>query len=257
VDGPLDLLSVTRALGAAGCVAADEEARELMEVAADEEELRRLLRRRVTGEPLAWVVGRSAFCGLTVAVDPGVYVPRWQSEPLALHAARLLPEGGCAVDLCTGAGAIAMVMRSARPRARVVGTEIDPVAARCARRNGVVVYEGNLDEALPEALASRVDVMTGVVPYVPHEALHLLPRDVQAWEPRQALDGGKGGLELFSTVVRRSPRWIKEGGWLLLEIGGDQMPEATSVFSDVGFLDVGGLCDGDGDLRAVFGRLGA
>ena len=105
-----------------------------------------------------------------------------------------------------------MVMRSARPEARVVATEIDSLAASCARRNGLVVYEGDLDQPLPAELASGVDVMTGVLPYVPDEAFHLLPRDVQRFEPRRALVGGAGGLELISTLVRRSPRWIRSGG---------------------------------------------
>jgi len=134
--------SVTRALETAGCVAADEEAAILIHTADGGGELAQMLARRLTGEPLAWITGRASFCGLDVAIDPGVYVPRWQSEPLALMAARLLPPTGRAVDLCTGAGAIAMVMRSARPDARVAATEIDPLAASCARQNGLVVYEG-------------------------------------------------------------------------------------------------------------------
>ena len=110
-----------------------------MAAARDEEDLRQLLARRLTGEPLAWITGTATFCGLEVAVQPGVYVPRWQTEPLARLAARLLPATGVGVDLCTGAGAVAMVMQQARPAARVVATEIDPLAAACARRNGVVV----------------------------------------------------------------------------------------------------------------------
>jgi len=188
-------------------------------------------------------------------VETGVYVPRWQSEPLARSATRLLPPRGQAVDLCTGAGAVAMAMRSGRPDARVVTTEIDPLAAHCARRNGLVVYEGNLDEPLPADLAAQVDVITGVLPYVPTEAFHFLPRDVQRFEPRRALDGGEGGLELVSTVVHRSPRWLKRGGWLLLEVGGDQMAEVTAMLGASGFGDVDQLHDDDGDPRGVCARL--
>ena len=90
------------------------------------------------------------FCGIDVAVDPGVYVPRWQSETLAERAADLLPPDGTAVDLATGSGAVAVVLRSGVPGARVVATEVDPRAVACARRNGVDVREGPLDDPLPD-----------------------------------------------------------------------------------------------------------
>lgn len=253
-NGPLGRASITRVLEAAGCVAAAEEADELIRAAPDERRLRLMVDRRLTGEPLAWITGAAVFCGLDVAVDPGVYVPRWQSEPLALEAAHLLPRRGCGVDLGTGSGAIAMVMQSVRPDARVVATEVDVVAARCARGNGVTVFEGDLDAPLPDDLASHVDVMTGVLPYVPTDALGLLPRDVRDFEPRAALDGGSQGLDLVARAVRRSRRWVSPGGWLFLEIGGDQAAAAERMFAASGYDEVRVLEDGDGDPRGICGR---
>jgi release factor glutamine methyltransferase len=238
-------------------VAAAEEAAELLEASSDDDDLRRMVTRRLTGEPLAWITGTTVFCGLDVSVDRGVYVPRWQSEALARWAARLLPPAGRGVDLCTGTGALAMVMQSSRPDALVVATEVDPLAARCARSNGVMVYRGSLDEALPDTWASRVDVMVGVPPYVPDGALHLLPRDVQRFEPRLALDGGPDGLALVRAVVRRSPRWVRPDGWLGLEVGGDQVDEVVAGFEGQGYRSVEVLADADGDPRAVCGRLTA
>lgn len=252
---PLDLASVAGALVTAGCVAADEEAEELVQAAHSKDQLEAMLARRLTGEPLAWITGKASFCGLEVAVEPGVYVPRWQSEPLAQRAAHLLPPTGTAVDLCTGSGAIALVMQSTRPDARVVSTEIDPLAAHCARANGLVVYQGDLDESLPGQLGGTVDVLVGVLPYVPTNALAYLPRDVQRFEPRSALDGGVGGTELIATVVRRSPRWVRTGGWLLVEIGGDQVPEVTTMLAASGYIDIETWQDEDGDPRGIGGRL--
>jgi len=257
VANMLDLASLTFALETAGCVAADDEAEELIQKAVGDGELERMLARRLTGEPIAWITGSTSFCGLHVAIEPGVYVPRWQSEPLALMAARLLPPTGVAVDLCTGAGAIAMVMQSEHPDARIVATEIDPLAASCARLNGLVVYEGNLDGPLPAELESKVDVITGVLPYVPSDAMHFLPRDVQRFEPPRALDGGVGGVELISAVVRTSPRWIKSGGWLLLEVGGDQVAEVTAMLVASGYSNIAVLEDDDGDPRGIYARLDA
>ena len=123
----------TRRLAAAGCVAAEEEAEELAAAALEDVELLgALVDRRTTGEPIAWITGTSVFCGRSVTVTPGVYVPRWQSERLAERAAALLPPEGRAIDLGTGSGAIACVLLDRHPAASVLGTESDPVAAQCA-----------------------------------------------------------------------------------------------------------------------------
>ncbi len=258
--GPSDNPATTRSriiasLRRAGCVAAEEEADELIGAADTASQLERMVTRRTDGEPLAWITGRAVFCGRHVIIEPGVYVPRWQSETLARLAARLLPASGCGVDLCTGSGAVALVLQAARPGATVVATEIDPVAVGCARRNGVAVYPGDLDRALPAALTSRVDVITGVLPYVPTEALHLLPRDVQQFEPRRALDGGPGGLGLVARAITAGPRWLRLGGWLLLEVGSDQIDVVSKTFTASGFDEVAVIEDGDGDARGVFGRM--
>jgi release factor glutamine methyltransferase len=251
----LDLSSLARALEAAGCVAAVEEATELIDAAQDDAELRTMRGRRLSGEPLAWVTGKVSFCGLEIMVAPGVYVPRWQSEPLARRAAQLLPEGGVAVDLCTGSGALAALMQATRPAAEVVATEIDTAAVQCARRNGMVVYQGDLDLPLPADLALRVDVMTGVLPYVPSDAMHLLPRDVRHFEPRLALDGGYAGLTLLTRAVQRSPRWLRRGGWLLVEVGDDQISSVTRLMGDTGFEEVTVIEDDDGDPRGLCAQL--
>jgi release factor glutamine methyltransferase len=243
-------------LNEAGCIAAGEEADELIQAAAGNPDvLDDLVARRTNGEPIAWLTGSVMFCDLRLSVAPGVYVPRWQTEPLARRAAALLPESGVAVDLCTGAGPIAAVMAAAVPTARVVATELDPITVRCARSNGVEVFEGFLDDPLPRTFAHRVDVVTAVVPYVPTESLTLLPRDVQAFEPRLALDGGVDGTELLAEVARRSTLWLRPGGSLLLELGGDQAGPIGRLLREVGFGDLDVMADEDGDARAVCARL--
>jgi release factor glutamine methyltransferase len=244
-------------LRAAGCIAASDEADDLIRAAGgDRGLLVELVARRTKGEPIAWLTGSVTFCDVEVTVAPGVYVPRWHTEPLARRAATVLPSGGVAVDLCTGAGAIAVVLGVAVPTARVVATELDPDALRCARRNGVEVFEGFLDDPLPVEFERRVDVMTAVVPYVPTDSLRLLPRDVQAFEPRLALDGGPEGTDVLDEVVRRSPRWLRPGGSILLELGGDQAAPVERLLHRLGFGEVDVMVDEDGDGRAVAARLG-
>lgn len=246
---------VASRLAASGCVAAHEEAAELVTVAAgDPARLESLVIRRSRGEPLEWVVGSMAFCGIRVKVHTGVYVPRPQTEALARRAAALLPEEGIAVDLCTGAGAIARVLQVESPSAVVLATDADPAAVACARENGVDALLGHLDEPLPPTFLGAVDVITAVVPYVPTDQLPFLPRDVTAFEPRVALDGGEGGLSLLTSVVARSVRWLRPGGWLLLELGGDQAVHVTRKMAAAGFVDTAVLQDEEGDDRAIEGR---
>jgi release factor glutamine methyltransferase len=253
----LDRASVTQTLTEAGCIAAGEEADELMQAAGgDPDVLDDLVSRRTNGEPIAWLCGAVTFCGIRLLVTPGVFVPRWQTEPLARRAATLLPSAGVAVDLCTGSGAVAAVLAATVPTAQVLATELDERAVRCARANGVEVLEGFLDDPLPRKLEHRVDVLTAVVPYVPTAALRFLPRDVQAFEPRLALDGGVEGTELLAQVVRRSPDWLRCGGWLLMELGGAQVDAITHLLHESGFVALDVMTDQDGDPRAICARFG-
>ena len=118
-----DHASLTALLARNGFIAAEEEAAELLERAAgDAPLLDALVARRLTGEPLAWITGFVDFCGRRLRVDPGVYVPRWQTELVAARAVDRLPAAGVAVDLCTGCGAVAATLRAARPAATVIAT---------------------------------------------------------------------------------------------------------------------------------------
>jgi release factor glutamine methyltransferase len=240
-------------LADAGFVAADEEAEELLACAGgDAELLRSLVARRLTGEPLAWITGKVEFCGLEVRVDPGVYVPRWQSEQLALRAVERLPEGGSAIDLCTGSGAIAATLMARRPSARVVASDLDPRAVACARSNGVDAYEGDLFAPLP---AGRVDVVVGVVPYVPTPDLPLLQRDTLTFESPLSYDGGDHGLDLLRRAIAGAVAFLRPGGALRLELGAGQAEALTGDLARSGYGDVAVLRDEEGDVRGIEATL--
>jgi release factor glutamine methyltransferase len=239
-----------------GFVAADEEADELLARAGgDAELLDSLVQRRLTGEPLAWITGTVEFCGIEVRVDPGVYVPRWQSELLARRAVELLPADGTAIDLCTGAGAIAMTLSKHRPGARVVASDLDGRAIVCATANGVDAHQGDLFVPLPDDLHGRVDVVVGVVPYVPTPDLPLLQRDTLTFESTLSYDGGPDGTAILRRVLADSPRFLRPGGALLLELGAGQ-PEALAEDLDrLGYASVTVLHDEDGDVRGIEATL--
>jgi release factor glutamine methyltransferase len=235
----------TRELAAAGCVSARAEADWLLEEAVDEESLRAMVARRVAGEPLQYVIGWAPFGPLRLAVGPGVFVPRPETEGLADRAATRLRSGSeprVAVDVCTGSGAIACFLAAEVPGARVLATELDPGALAWARGNadryGVELLAGDLDEPLPAVLAGRVDVLCANVPYVPSGAIATLPTDVRDHEPRLALDGGPDGLDVLRRLVARAGHWLAPGGGLLCEIGEDQAETGVALLTAAGLVEV-------------------
>jgi release factor glutamine methyltransferase len=252
----IDAAALATVLSRAGFISAEEEADELLARAAgDGEVLESLVARRLTGEPLAWITGRVAFCGLEIRVDPGVYIPRWQTEPLARRAVERLPIKGAAVDVCTGTGAIARTLMAGRPGARVVASDLNERAVACAKANGVEVYLGDLFAPLPRALEGRVDVVVGVLPYVPTPALARLQRDTFTFESALAYDGGPDGTTILRHVLRDAPRFLRRGGALLLELGGGQAALLGDDLGHLGYVDVSVLVDEDGDVRGIEATL--
>jgi release factor glutamine methyltransferase len=263
----------TAELAAAGCVSAAAEADWLVEEAPDEDALRAMVARRVAGEPLQYVIGWAPFGWLRLAVGPGVFVPRPETEGLADRAAAFLrarpepggsgePQGGApvrpiAADLCAGSGAIACFLAAEVPTARVLATELDPGALAWARENaqrfGVELLAGDLDEPLPAELAGRVDVLCANVPYVPSAAIATLPTDVRDHEPRLALDGGPDGLDVFRRLAGRAGHWLAPGGRLYAEIGEDQAEAAAALLAAAGLAEVGVHQDLVGRDRIVEG----
>jgi release factor glutamine methyltransferase len=249
---PNDQASLSALLASEGFIAAPEEAEELLAYAAgDDELLDSSVQRRLSGEPLAWIIGHVSFCGVETRVDPGVYVPRWLSEPLARRAVDRLPEEGTAVDLCTGSGAIAKVLSAHRPRAHVAASDVDARAVACAVANGVDAYCGDLFAPLQGDLEGRVDVVVGVVPYVPRAELPLLQRDTFTFETPLFYDGGAHGTDILRRVLRDAPRFLRSGGALLLELGGDQASLLAEELAGLGYIDLSILTDEDGDDRGI------
>lgn len=246
--------SVAARLAAAGCVAAEEEADELLAAIPVGPALESALRRREAGEPLAWITGAVSFCGHALRVDRGVYVPRPQTEDLARRAGSLLAGAGdraLAVDLCTGAGAVAVHCMRAAPGAVVVGVDVDRRAVSCAAGNGVRAVLGDLGAPLA---GGRAAVVTAVAPYVPAGAIAYLPADVQRYEPRGALDGGADGLDVVRRVVEDAARLLAPSGWLLLELGADQDTRVAPLLEDRGFCALSSWHDTEGDLRGMAAR---
>ncbi|EHR51107.1 putative protein-(glutamine-N5) methyltransferase, unknown substrate-specific [Saccharomonospora marina XMU15] len=244
---PLDQATLVHTLRAAGCVFAEDEARLLGAATTDPAELGLLLDRRVSGVPLEHVLGWAEFCGLRVAVDPGVFVPRRRTEFLARQAATLARPGAVVVDLCCGCGAIGAAVLAAVPGIELHAADLEPAAVGCARRNlagpGATVYEGDLDEPLPAGLRGRVDVLVANVPYVPSEAVATMPPEARDHEPRRALDGGADGLSMVRRLATVAPRWLGPTGQVLFEVARSQLPSARAALTGAGLVPAVRTCD--------------
>jgi release factor glutamine methyltransferase len=235
--------ALVASLRAAGCVFAEEEAQLLSAAAGSPAELSALLARRVAGEPLEHVVGWAEFGGLRIAVEAGVFVPRPRTELLVHEAAALARRGSVVLDLCCGSGALGAALAASVDGLELFAADLDPVAARCARRNlaafattavSAQVFEGDLFAPLPTQLRGRVDVLLCNVPYVPTDAIALMPVEAREHEPRLSLDGGPDGLDVLRRVAAEAPEWLTAGGSMLVETSDDQVAVALEVLAGSG-----------------------
>ena len=229
---------IERRLAAAGVVSPRAEARWLLQAAGHKDgtdpspEIERaaleLVARRATGEPLQYITGIAGFRRLELAVGPGVFIPRPETELVAEFAMDRLPQGGTLVDVGTGSGAIALSIAQERPDACVLATEISPDALAWARKNrddlrlDIELFEGHLFDSLPRAFRGSVDVVVSNPPYVPPTAAAALPRDVVQQEPHIALFADEMGTAVVIEVATSAREWLKQGGWLVLEVGHGQ-----------------------------------
>jgi release factor glutamine methyltransferase len=259
-----DYPAVVTALRTAGCVFAEDEAQLLVSSAATDAELTAMVGQRVAGLPLEQILGWAEFCGLRIAVEPGVFVPRRRTEFLVRQAIALgwqsaQPDTPVVVlDLCCGTGALGLAVArglshgqghrahtaggghpDTLQHAEVHAADVDPVAVRCAQLNlapvGGQVYQGDLFGPLPETLRGRVDLLTANVPYIPSGEIELLPPEARLYEPQATLDGGADGLDLLRRVAAAAPQWLAPGGSLLSELSERQAQSAREI------LRVGGL----------------
>jgi release factor glutamine methyltransferase len=253
--------AVVAALRAAGCVFAEDEAALLAAAAASEDELDAMVARRASGVPLEHVLGWAEFCGLRIAVGPGVFVPRRRTECLVRQAVAAAPPRPVAVDLCCGTGAVAAALAAAlgpvgMGLAELHAADLEPAAVGYARQNlagtGAQVHQGDLYAALPGTLRGRVDILAANVPYVPTGQLPLLPPEARDHEPRRALDGGQDGLDVARRAVAGAPDWLAPGGRLLIEATEEQAGTLSRAVTAAGLAAAVTGCE-DLDATVVTG----
>lgn len=235
-------------------------------LSADERErYRSLVSRRAGGMPLQYVTGEMPFRHLVVHVEPGVFIPRPETEVLVdvvLEHIAALPEP-VVVDLCTGSGCIAVSVAKEHPGARVWAVDTAPLAVETARRNAlhagvedrVQVVHGDLLDPLPQDLLGAVDFIVSNPPYVPSADLPDLPVEVLGFEPHLALDGGPDGLDVFRRIVADAHALLAPGGGIAVELDTTRVSVAATMLEEL-YEGVEARKDLTGRDRLVYARKG-
>lgn len=244
---------VTR-LRAAGCVFSEEEAALLIGEATSEAQLSQFLIEREAGRPLEQIVGWAEFCGVHIAVEPGVFVPRRRTEFLVEQAIALAPRSPVIADLCCGSGAVGAALTVRLPSVELWASDIDAVAVHCATGNlpGASVLQGDLFAALPVSLGGRIDLVVVNAPYVPTEAIALMPTEARDHEPMITLDGGPDGIGIHRRIAAEAADWLATNGSVLIETSERQAPRTAQALQRHGFA-TRIVRDEDRDATVVIG----
>ncbi|HEX9122234.1 MAG TPA: HemK/PrmC family methyltransferase [Actinomycetota bacterium] len=224
---------------------------------------RRLVARRLAGEPVEYLTGAAAFREMTLAVGPGAFIPRSSSGFLADVAIERMKDHATpiVVDIGTGVGPVALSCAARSPAAEVYGVDISAKALTFARRNARAVgvsnvrfVRGDLFEPLPRRLRGRVHIVAAHPPYAARSEMRLV-RYEMGYEPPEAItDFSKGGLVLVGRIVNESRAWLALGGWLLVQVVDFRAREVASMYRRAGFEGVRHLrTKGEYD-RVIVGR---
>ena len=222
--------------------------------------VRSLTNRRAAGEPLQYLTGIAGFRRLELQVGPGVLIPRPETESVAGRAIDLVPQGGIAVDVGTGSGAIALAIADERPDAVIFATDCSDAALAWAEKNrgatraAVELIRCDLMDGLPPHLRGTVDVVVSNPPYVATSDRASLPVDVVEHEPHEALFADGDGMSVLRRLAPEAMRWLRSEGWIVLEIGESQEEAVLTLLGEAGYADARVSPDLAGRPRIAEGR---
>ncbi len=218
-----------------------------------------LLKRRLEGEPIAYIVGVRDFYGLQFKVSPAVLIPRADTETLVEAALAKIPieKPYKVLDMGTGSGAIAISIALLRPQAQVMALDTSLTALQIAGENKQNLAVKNLTLLQSDWFSGlngeKFDVIVSNPPYISVQDIHLTQGDLR-FEPLQALASGKDGLDSIRHIITEAPQHLNAQGWLMLEHGYDQSAQAQQLLSAAGFVEVVSLPDLARILRVTAGK---
>lgn len=228
--------------------------------------LKRLVGRRIMGEPLQYILGRQEFWSVDLRVDPRVLIPRPETEILVEQALLLLsqrsPREPCFVlEIGTGSGAVAIALSKENRSLSVVATDISMGALLVAKGNAILAgvaaqihfLRGDLFRPFPRREGREpFDLILSNPPYVSRSDISGLDREVKDFEPTIALDGGVDGLDFYQSIIPEASDYLKDGGWLLLEAGQGQAPKVCELVAGIqAFLNPESIRDLAGIERLI------
>lgn len=225
----------------------------------------RYVRRRLLGEPVAYITGRWEFYGLPLEITPDVLIPRSDTEVLVDKALELIRQRTSApriLDLCCGSGCIGLAMAHTLSESRVVMLDLSRKALEVTRRNiranalsaRAVCMEA--DALIPPAdNLGSFDIILSNPPYIASSEIDTLDSSVRDYEPRSALDGGEDGLTFYRFIAKEWKRALRTGGWMIFEVGETQSADVQKIMRLEGFKNVDCVKDSAGINRVVFGRV--
>ena len=233
--------------------------------------LRELLARRSTGTPLAHLTGWQRFMGMELMTSKAALVPRKETELLghaAMALARQLAAGQKTlrvIDVCTGAGNLALALATHEPKAQVYASDLSSEAVELARRNGALLglaarvefrqgdflmpfADGNFDR--------NIDLLVCNPPYISSAKVGTLPTEIIGHEPSLAFDGGPFGVKILQRLLSEAPQFLRPGGWLAFEVGLGQGPAIVDrLRRNAAYADLAAVVDAAGAARAVVARV--
>ena len=236
-----------------------------------EQRLSELIAQRLAGVPLAHITGRQRFMNRDFLAGPEALVPRKETEVLCQTALGLLANmSGSAdtvplvIDVCTGAGNLAITLALHHPQCRVYAADLSADCVRLTERNiahfgvtgRVEAAQGDLLEPFDTLdFHAAVDLLTCNPPYISARKLDTMHREIRDFEPRLAFDGGPLGVSVLYRLIKEAPRFLKQGGWLAFEVGLGQGPSVVKRMEKSGdYREVRSVADAAGDIRAVLAR---
>lgn len=223
-----------------------------------------LIQRRIDGEPVARLLGRKEFWGLSLALSPATLVPRPDTETIVEAALARLQQDGRGdrlriADLGTGSGAILLALLSELPNAQGVGTDINRDALSIAARNATALGLSGRASFIAcdyaDALRGPFDLIVSNPPYIPSRDIDDLAIEVRAHDPRLALDGGADGLAAYRAIIPAAFERLAPGGVVVVEVGQGQDVDVARLMAEAGFdTSVPAKADLNGVPRASMGR---
>ena len=224
------------------------------------------VRRHLTGEPTAYILGQWDFADMTLTVTPDVLIPRDDSmavTELAVKQALFLPQNPRVLDLCTGSGCIGLAVARRVKDAKITLADVSPEALRVAKKNVSDLHLGGrvscviADAKKPAApFLGKFDLIVSNPPYVTTAEMEGLDVSVKDYEPRLALDGGEDGLDYYRAIAQNFTSALRPGGFLALEFGLGQENAVCSILEEAGYSILELKEDNSGIVRAVLARYG-